>query len=240
VITGLASDGGTIDVMTTPRRILLSLTSHDRIGDTDRTTGYYVSEAAHPWLALTERGHTVDLVSVAGGRPPMDGLDPDDAVQRRFLDDPAVRDALAGTPAAADVDPSGYDAVVFAGGHGTMWDFPDSPALQRITRGVWDAGGIIAAVCHGPAALVNVRLTDGTPLVAGRRMAAFTDSEERAVGLDRVVPFLLSSTLAERGARLEAAPDFQAQVVIDGRLVTGQNPASAPGLAAALADALTA
>jgi putative intracellular protease/amidase len=226
--------------MTTPRRrILLALTSHDRIGDTGRPTGFYVSEAAHPWLALTERGHTVDLVSVAGGRPPMDGLDPEDPVQRRFLDDPAVRDALDRTPAAADVDPAGYDAVVFAGGHGTMWDFPGSAALQRITREVWEHGGIVAAVCHGPAALVDVRLSDGTPLVAGRRMAAFTDSEERAVGLDRVVPFLLSNTLAARGAHLEAAPDFQAKVVVDGRLVTGQNPASAPALAEALAAALT-
>jgi putative intracellular protease/amidase len=226
--------------MTTPqRRILLALTSHDRIGDTGRATGFHVSEAAHPWLALTGRGHAVDLVSVAGGRPPMDGLDPADPVQCRFLDDPTVQGALAHTPAAGDVDPSGYDAVVFAGGHGTMWDFADSAALQRITRTVWERGGIVAAVCHGPAALVNVRLADGTFLVAGRRMAAFTDAEEKAVGLDAVVPFLLSSTLAERGARLEAAPDFRAKVVVDGRLVTGQNPASAPGLAAAVAEALS-
>jgi putative intracellular protease/amidase len=226
--------------MTTPqRRILLALTSHDRIGDTGRATGFYVSEAAHPWLALTEAGHTVDLISVAGGRPPTDGLDPGDPVQRRFLDDPAVREALGRTPAAADVDPARYDAVVFAGGHGTMWDFPGSVALQRITRDVWERGGVVAAVCHGPAALVDVRLSDGTFLVAGRRMAAFTDAEEKAVGLDAVVPFLLSSTLAERGAHLEAAPDFQARVVVDGRLVTGQNPASAPGLAEALVTALT-
>ncbi|MGF1662883.1 MAG: type 1 glutamine amidotransferase domain-containing protein [Kineosporiaceae bacterium] len=225
--------------MTITRRILLVLTSHDRIGDTGRPTGFYVSEAAHPWLALTERGHTVDVLSVAGGRPPMDGLDPADPVQRRFLDDPAVREALGRTPAAADVDPAGYDAVMFAGGHGTMWDFPGSTPLQLITRDVWERGGVVAAVCHGPAALVDVRLSDGSFLVAGRRMAAFTDSEERAVGLDAVVPFLLSGTLAERGARLEAAADFQAQVVVDGRLVTGQNPASAPGVAAALAEALS-
>lgn len=224
--------------VTTQRHALIALTSHDRIGDTGRATGFYVSEAAHPWLALTDAGHAVSFMSVSGGRAPMDGLDAADPVQQKFLADRAVNDALANTLPAADIDPAGIDAIVFAGGHGTMWDFPHSPDLQRITRHIWERGGVVAAVCHGLAALVNVHLSDGTLLVAGRRMAAFTDSEERAVGLADVVPFLLSTMLEERGARLEAAADFQAKVVVDGRLMTGQNPASAPELALALTAAL--
>ncbi|WP_285666693.1 type 1 glutamine amidotransferase domain-containing protein [Actinorhabdospora filicis] len=218
-------------------RALIVLTSHADLGGTGRRTGFYVSEAAEPWAALTGAGVEVDLASVAGGEPPRDGEDPDDPVQRRFLEAEAAR--LAATPALSEVDASGYDAVFFAGGHGTMWDFPEAPAISRVAREIWERGGHVAAVCHGPAALVGVTLSDGTRLVAGKRLAAFTNDEESAVALTGVVPFLLADALTARGATHVPAPPFTPHTVIDGRLITGQNPASAAGVAEALVAALT-
>ncbi|MFI6319238.1 dienelactone hydrolase family protein [Nonomuraea sp. NPDC050556] len=213
--------------------ILMVLTSHATLGSTGRRTGFYVSEAAHPWEIFTAAGHQVDVASVAGGVPPRDGEDPSDAAQRRFLD------ALGATPSVADVDASAYDAIFFAGGHGTMWDFPDNPHLARLTREVYEGGGVVAAVCHGPSALAGVTLSDGTPLVAGKRVSAFTNAEEEAVGLTAEVPFLLADRLVAEGATHVPGPDFGAQVVTDGRLVTGQNPASARGVAEAVVSTLS-
>lgn len=136
--------------------------------------------------------------------------------------------------------PERYAAIFFAGGHGAMWDFPKSPAVNSVTRSIYEAGGVVAAVCHGPAALVNVTLSNGTHLVAGKNVAAFTDDEERAVELDKEVPFLLATTLVARGAHHHPAPDWTAKVVVDGRLITGQNPQSAAGVGEALRDLLNA
>lgn len=208
------------------KRILIVLTSHDDLGGVERT-GYYVPEAAHPWQIFTKAGYEVDVASIAGGRPPRDGHDPDDPAQAAFLatgldDDTAM---LSG------VDASAYDAVLYAGGHGTMWDFPADPDVARVGREIYERGGVVAAVCHGPAALVGLTLSDGSHLVDGRRVAVFTNSEETVRGVAGVVPFLLADALTERGARHEPAPDWQPQVVVDDRLVTGQNPASAAPLA---------
>lgn len=219
-------------------RALVVLTSHDELGDTGRTTGYYLPEVAHPWRVFTDAGLTVDLVSVGGGEPPVDGVDRDDPVQRDFLADAAMTAALATTPTPAEIDPSRYDVVLYAGGHGVMWDFPGNSSLATIGRRVYEAGGVVAAVCHGPAGLVDLTLGDGSYLVAGRRVAAFTNAEEAAVGLTEVVPFLLADRLVERGAEHVPAPEFQAHVVVDGRLVTGQNPASATGVAEAIVTIL--
>ncbi|WP_327091787.1 type 1 glutamine amidotransferase domain-containing protein [Nonomuraea sp. NBC_01738] len=216
--------------------ILIALTSHARLGDTGRTTGFYVSEAAHPWAAFTGAGHEVGFVSVRGGEPPRDGEDPSDPVQRRLLELPALR----ATPRPEEVDAGRYDAILFAGGHGTMWDFPDNPGLAALATTVYERGGVVAAVCHGPAALVGVTLSCGAPLVAGRRVAAFTDAEEAAVGLTGVVPFSLASRLVELGAEHVPGPDFAPRVIRDGRLVTGQNPASADGVAREVLAALSA
>ncbi len=221
--------------MTRPRTrtILIALTSHGDLAGV-RPTGYYLPEVAHPWKVFTDAGWAVDLASTAGGEPPADGVDLTDPVQRAFTDDPVMSAKLAATPRLADVDPHAYDAVLYAGGHGTMWDFPDDPGIARLTREVFEGGGVVAAVCHGPAALVGVTLSDGRPLVEGRRVAAFTDSEEAAAGLDGVVPFLLQTRLEELGAKHSGAEDFRAHVVTDDRLVTGQNPASATGVAEAV------
>ncbi|GIH89532.1 type 1 glutamine amidotransferase domain-containing protein [Planobispora siamensis] len=218
------------------KRILTILTSHDRLGETGRSTGFYVSEAAHPWQVFRTAGFEVELASVAGGEPPQDGYDPADPVQKEFLE--VYGERLRKTPRVADLDPAGYDAVFFAGGHGTMWDFPGDGDLAGFARSVYENGGVVAAVCHGPSALVNLTLSDGTHLVAGRRVAAFTNAEEEAVGLTGTVPFLLQDALTERGALHSSAPDFEPHVVRDGRLVTGQNPASATGAAEEVVAAL--
>jgi putative intracellular protease/amidase len=221
------------------KKALIVVTSHDQLGDL-RKTGYYLPEVAHPYLALDDAGYEVDIVSPQGGHAPMDphSLDLSDADIRRFWETPEMRAKVENTLRPDDVEPSDYDAIVFAGGHGVMWDFPDDARLQRIGAAVYEHGGVVAAVCHGPAALVNLRLSDGTHLVAGRRVAAFTDEEEEAAGLTKVVPFLLASTLVSRGATHVKAPNFHPQVAADGRLVTGQNPASAKALGAEIVSVL--
>jgi putative intracellular protease/amidase len=219
-------------------RILIVLTSHDRLGETGRPTGFYLPEAAHPWHEFIAAGYTIDLVSPAGGKPPMDGVDTSDPLQRAFLDDPAMTDQLGHTLRPDEVDAADYDAVFFAGGHGTMWDFRGNAALAAIGRDVYEAGGVVAAVCHGPAGIVDITLSNGRPLVDGRRVAAFTNDEERAVGLTNIVPYLLQDALEERGATHDGGANFAAHVIVDGRLVTGQNPASAAGTAKAAVEVL--
>ncbi|MEV0588225.1 type 1 glutamine amidotransferase domain-containing protein [Nonomuraea sp. NPDC050310] len=208
------------------KRILIVLTSHDDLGG-ERPTGFYVSEAAHPWEVFRKAGYQVDVASVAGGEAPQDGFDADDPVQREFVE----TFDLSATARVADLDPAAYDAVFYAGGHGTMWDFPSDPGVARAGREVYENGGVVAAVCHGPAALVDLTLSDGSHLVAGKRVAGFTNAEEAAVGLTEVVPFLLADRLTAAGATHVPGPDFQPQVVVDGRLATGQNPQSAGALA---------
>jgi putative intracellular protease/amidase len=213
-------------------RVLIALTSHSKLGDTGRSTGFYAAEAAEPWSVFKDAGFDVDLVSVAGGKPPVDGVDETDPDQQRFF----AEAELDHTPTAAELTATDYDAIFYAGGHGAMWDFPGDKALASLAAGVED--GVVAAVCHGPAALVELQLTDGSYLVDGKNVAAFTNSEENAVGLTEVVPFLLADALTAHGAIHHPAADFTDQVITDGRLVTGQNPASARSTAAAVAAVL--
>jgi putative intracellular protease/amidase len=218
--------------------VLIVLTSHAVKGATGEPTGFYLGEVTHPLAVFDAAGIPVEFASIQGGEAPVDGLDLNDATNARYWKDPAFREAIRSTPALNQVDASRYSAVFYAGGHGAVWDFPNSPAVQRLTRQLYEAGGVVAAVCHGPAALVNVTLSDGRYLVAGKRVSAFTDDEERAVKLESVVPFLLATTLTQRGAQHQAAPDWTSKVVVDGRLVTGQNPQSATGTAEAVRDLL--
>lgn len=222
------------------KKVLFVLTSHDRKGNTGEPTGYYLPEAAHPWAILRAEGHTIDFASPKGGKPPMDGADAPDMESLRFLRDGDVTRKIENTPTTADVDPADYAAILFVGGHGTMWDFPGDTHLARVAAAIYEQGGVVAAVCHGPAALVNLTLSDGQHLVSGKRVASFTDEEERAVNLHQVVPFLLESTLRQKGAIHQPAPNWQANVVVDGRLVTGQNPASASGVGQEIARLLAA
>nr|WP_216852991.1 type 1 glutamine amidotransferase domain-containing protein [Phytoactinopolyspora halotolerans] len=208
-------------------RVLIILTSHDTIGSTGRRTGFHAGEAAEPWHVFRDAGFDVDVASVAGGAAPVDSRDDLDPAQEAFFR--AVD--IERTARAADVSPGDYDVVFFAGGHGTMWDFPDNADLERLAAGVYERGGVVAAVCHGPAALVGLRLSDGSYLVDGKRVAAFTNEEETIVGLADTVPFLLADALIKQGAQHVAAAPWTPQVIADGRLVTGQNPQSARGVA---------
>jgi len=214
-----------------PKKVLFALTSHGALGDTGKETGFYVPEVAHPAAVFRDAGYDVEYVSVQGGNPPRAGIDPDDPVAARFLADPATIAALETTPTADQVDAADYDAIYFAGGHGTMWDFPDAKELTNLAAGIYENGGVVAAVCHGPAGLVNLTLSDGSYLVDGKQVSTFTDEEEAAVGLTDVVPFALETTLAERGAQIVRTASFSEHAVADNRLVTGQNPASAAKVA---------
>lgn len=224
--------------MADTKRILFVLTSHGELGDTGEKTGYYLPEAAHPYAVLRDAGYEIDFASPRGGEPPMDpeSRDLDDEANAEFLE--AETDALERTMSTDEIDPADYAAIYFAGGHGTMWDFPGDRALADATARIWESGGVVGAVCHGPAALVDVELSDGSYLVDGCEVSCFTNEEERAVELDDVVPFLLESRLEERGATVRKAEPWQEKVVVDGRLVTGQNPASAEGVGRAIAQVL--
>lgn len=220
--------------------VLMVLTSHGSKGTTGEPTGFFLGELTHPLSELDAAGIPTEFASILGGEPPVDGLDLSDAVNARYWNDSAFREALRHTKRLGDVDASQYAAIFFAGGHGAMWDFPTSPDVVRVTRDIYEAGGLVGAVCHGSAALVNVTLSNGAYLVVGKNLSAFTDDEERAVKLDQTVPFLLASTLTQRGAQHHPAPDWTAKVVVDGRLVTGQNPQSAAGVGAAMRGLLLA
>jgi putative intracellular protease/amidase len=216
-------------------RVLFVLTSHDRLGDTGRKTGYFLSEVTHAHRVFVNRGYAVDFASVRGGAAPMDpvSLETEDPVNEAFLAAPAFG-ALASTPSVADVDTGPYDALFYPGGHGTMWDLPSDADVARVTGDFYARGGIVGAVCHGPAALIDVLLPDGEHLLRGRSVTCFSNEEEVAVGLADVVPFLLEDRMRERGATVMTADAFESQVVVWERLVTGQNPASARGTALAM------
>jgi putative intracellular protease/amidase len=212
-------------------RVLFILTSHDRLGNTGKETGFYLPEVTHPYHVFEQAGIEVEFVSPQGGKAPMVGVDLQDPLNKAFLDDPKKVDKVENTLISSEIEPTRYDAIFFAGGHGTMWDFPNHEHLAQIAATLYEQGGVVGAVCHGPAGLVNIKLSDGSYLVAGKRVASFTNEEEIAVGLETVVPFLLESTLIDRGATHTKADNFQAHVEVSDRFVTGQNPASAAGVA---------
>jgi putative intracellular protease/amidase len=219
------------------RRVLIVVTSHAQLGTTGQKTGLWLEELAAPYNAFRAAGVEVDIASPQGGRPPIDpksdapnsDAKPGEAKGEvaTFLADADAREKLDNTLKLADVEVrAGYDAVFVAGGHGVMWDLPRDERLQALLATTFDQGDVVAAVCHGPAALVGVKLASGQLLVAGRKVAGFSDEEEKAVGLDRAVPFLLEAKLKELGGKYERGPIWAPFAVSDGKLVTGQNPAS--------------
>ncbi|WP_237060100.1 type 1 glutamine amidotransferase domain-containing protein [Microbulbifer sediminum] len=235
VLLGISTSGAMAE-----ERVLMVLTSHDRMGDTGKETGFWMAELTHPYFALADAGIGVDIASIAGGEAPIDprSLEKEDADNSRFLASGETRQQIQDTPALASVDPSSYAAVIFVGGHGTMWDFPRNEAVNRVAAAIYDRGGVVAAVCHGPAALLGITLEDGSSLIEGRKVTGFTNSEERAVGLAGTVPFMLEDALESAGAQFSSAADWQSHVVVDGRLITGQNPASAGALGTRVAEAI--
>jgi putative intracellular protease/amidase len=216
--------------MATQQRVLFVLTSHDTLGNTGKETGFYLPEMTHPYEAFEQAGIEVEFVSPKGGKAPMIGVDLQDPSNKAFLDDAAKVAKVEQTLTPAAVSASRYDAIFYVGGHGTMWDFPQNSDLAAIAAQIYEAGGVVGAVCHGPAGLIPVHLSNGQPLVAGKTVAGFSNAEEVAVGLADVVPFLLADKLTALGATHTQADNFQAHVEVSDRLVTGQNPASARGV----------
>lgn len=222
-----------------PLKILILLTSHAELGPGGRPTGFWLEELAVPYQVLVQAGAQVDLASPRGGPAPADpkSLDSNHPAVLAFRADPVAQAKLAQTTPLTEVK-GPYDAVFVAGGHGVMWDLASDPRVGRLLSSIYQAGGAVAAVCHGPAALVLAQGEDGRPLVAGKRVAGFSNEEEQGVGLEKVVPFLLQSKLESLGGRYEHGPKWQAFAVRDGRLVTGQNPASSERVAVELLLAL--
>lgn len=222
--------------------ILMVLTSHDQLGETGAKTGFWLEEFAAPYYVLKEAGHTITLASPKGGQPPLDPKSdaPDFQTEatKRFKVDPETQATLASTEMLDSIDPGRFDAVFYPGGHGPLWDLADSAKSRSIIEETIRAGKPVALVCHAPAVLKDVVAEDGSPLVRGKRITGFTNSEEAAVHLTDVVPFLLQDRLTELGGIFSQAGDFQPYVVRDGLLITGQNPASSEPAAKALLEAL--
>ncbi len=216
------------------KKILFVVTSHDTKGSTGEPTGYYLSEVTHPWEVLQGAGYEIDFVSPQGGKAPVDGFDLKDEVNAAFWNNEKERYKVEHTKKPSEINPADYVAIHYAGGHGAMWDLADNTALADIAAKIYEQGGVVSAVCHGPAGLVNIKLKDGTYLVAGKKVNGFTDEEEVAVKLDKVVPFLLEDKLKERGGKFEKSGMWQVHVVADQRLVTGQNPQSAKAVGEAV------
>ena len=222
--------------------ILMVLTSHDKLGDTGAKTGFWLEEFAAPYYVLSEAGHSITLASPKGGQPPLDpksdSPDFETDATKRFRTDPDTQARLANTTKLEDIDPADFDAVFYPGGHGPLWDLASSATSRSIIEHTIRSGKPVALVCHAPAVLRDVTAEDGSPLVRGKEVTGFTNSEEAAVGLTEVVPFLLEDKLTALGANFTKVGDFQPYAVRDGLLITGQNPASSEPAAKILLQAL--
>jgi putative intracellular protease/amidase len=218
--------------------ILMVLTSHDALGNSGKKTGFWLEEFAAPYYALGDAGAKITLASPKGGQPPLDPKsDAPDAQTddtRRFKGDAAARAALASTVKLADLDMNAFDAVFYPGGHGPLWDLAEDPASIHLIEYFVSGDRPIAAVCHAPAIFRHTKGADGKPFVFGRHVTGFTNSEEAAAGLTDVVPFLVEDMLVANGGVYSKGADWAEHVVVDGKLVTGQNPASSKGAAEAL------
>ena len=223
-------------------KVLFVLTSHDKLGNTGHKTGFWLEEFAAPYFALKDAGAVITLASPAGGQPPLDPKSDEPDAQtpatERFRKDTEAQAALASTVALNQVSAEEFDAVFYPGGHGPLWDLATDPQSIALLEAFDRANKPLALVCHAPGALIHVRGADGQPLVAGRNVTGFTNSEEAAVGLSAVVPFLIEDEFIRLGAHYEKGPDWQVHVVTDGHLITGQNPASSEAVAHALLSML--
>ena len=230
-----------------PKPIVLLLTNvaDMKAGGADAATGFYLSEAAHPYAVFNKAGYEVVFASPKGGFAPADPKSMElekDKENAAFWKSHGAkeggRDGVKDTKKLSDLKPGDYAGIYAAGGHGTCWDFPNQAEVADFISKVYAGGGVVGAVCHGPMALVGVKGPDGKPLVSGKKVAVFTDAEEKAVKLEKVVPFLLQSELEKAGAKVVVADNWAENAVRDGRLVTGQNPASATKSAKLFVEAL--
>jgi putative intracellular protease/amidase len=225
-------------------KILMVLTSHDRLGDTGKPTGFWLEEFAAPYYVLKDAGVEITIASPKGGQPPIDPKSDDPKAQtpamNRLRSDPEAQRALANTIKLSTVRPDDFDAVFYPGGHGPLWDLAEDRNSIALIERLYAAGKPVAAVCHGPAVLRHAKAPDGTPLVRAKSVTGFTNSEEAAVELTNVVPFLVEDALKANGGKYSKAADFADYAVVDGNLITGQNPASSTSTAKALLKQLEA
>lgn len=219
-------------------KILMVLTSHDQLGDTGKKTGFWLEEFAAPYYTFIDAQAEVTLASPKGGQPPLDPKsdEPDAQTEatRRFAADSKAQALLADTLPLGEIDPYDFDAVFYPGGHGPLWDLAEDLDSKTLIEAFYASNKPVAAVCHAPGVLKNVNAADGTPVVQGKRVTGFTNSEEEAVGLTKVVPFLVEDMLKAKGGNYSKAADWASYVVEDGNLITGQNPASSEATAEAL------
>jgi len=210
--------------------ILMVLTSHDRLGETGKKTGFWLEEFAAPYYVFKDAGAEVTLASPKGGQPPLDPKsdEPDAQTEatRRFKNDPAAQQALAGTVPLSSVSADRFDALFYPGGHGPLWDLANDSHSVKLIETMYAAGKPVTAVCHAPGVLRDATAPDGSPLVQGKQVTGFANTEEEAVQLSDVVPFLVEDALVKNGGKYRKGPDWQPYIVVDGNLITGQNPAS--------------
>lgn len=218
-------------------QILMVVTSHSELPNGHKT-GLWLEEYGTPYNEFVAAGFDLVTASPKGGEAPIDPRSFDsDAATTTFA---KAMEQIKNTKKLDEIDPAPFDAIFFPGGHGPMFDLAQDPRVKTLLRHFADAGKVYAAVCHGPAALVGAKTASGQPLIAGKRVTAFTDEEEREVGLDKAVPFLLEDKLREEGAKFEKMPNWSDHVVTDGMLITGQNPQSSASTARAVISALRA
>ena len=226
----------------TPLKILIVLTSHAQLGNTDHTTGFWLEEFTTPYYAFLDGGAEITLASPKGGQPPIDPRSQEEPAQtdstRRYQDDPDLQARLGNTHKLAELNSADFDAVFFPGGHGPLWDLAEDPHSIALIETFHHSGKPVAAVCHGPAVFKHPKGADGDALVKGKNVTGFSNSEEAAVELTGIVPFLVEDMLQQQGAHYQKGEDWQSHVVVDGLLVTGQNPASSAATARALLDLL--
>lgn len=218
-------------------KVLIVVSSLDK-KTPDLVGGFWFPELTHPVEVFDKAGVSYDIASPKGGLPPFDGFDLKDRANLDFWTNPEHRNKLANSLPLEKVNPENYSAILLIGGHGPMWDFVNNPQLIQIVRTMYENNSIISAVCHGPAGLLNVKLSNGELLIKGRHLTGFTAEEEAYRHYDKIVPFELEAALEKDGAIFEEAPIFENKVVVDGRLITGQNPASAKDLGDAVVSAL--
>jgi putative intracellular protease/amidase len=211
------------------KRILFVVSSAAHIGPHNRATGSLLTEVAHPYETFKKQGYDIDVFSVNGGEAPIDMVELDDPLNIAFLNDEGLT-KMKNTASIESVSINGYDAVFVPGGLAPVVDMPDNPTVQNILSSMYDKGGVVSAVCHGPVSLINVKLNDGSYLIDGKNVTGFSIAEEENYAKEDV-PFELEDALKNRGGRYTSAAPWQAHIITDGRLVTGQNPASAKGVA---------
>lgn len=223
-------------------RVAFILTSHDKLGETGEKTGFWVEEFAAPYYALADKGIEITIASPLGGQPPIDPkselADSQTEATKRYYNDTELQEKLSKTIQLQHVNPDEFDAVFYPGGHGPLWDLHANAASLRTIEGFIEKGKPVAAVCHAPAVLLNAKAPSGEPLLKGKKVTGFTNTEEEAVQLTEVVPFLLEDALKNSGAEYSKADDWQPYAVRDGLLITGQNPASSEKVAEELLKAL--